>query len=308
MLFPSDPMGQFIFNIIIALIGLSLNAFAALVGYLFYTRRFPRKAITYTVKADRTVITRNAFITHGTFNKTLSIGEEVQDEDIKTMLEILFNQHPVSDIQQVILRIRNSGNLGIVQEDYTDDIEFKFGAKILNAKISNDPDEVFKVRPDSAQPRFQISAEGVKMCPTLLNPKEWFELKVLLTQFKGKIDAKVRFRDGERMRRSNFAELSRIAKSMEKTASLVGIIFSCFLLALLISSILKIRVGDQYTDLIFAGGLILVWFLRTSVWLIHTWDQQRNKIFSVVSVVLLFLILLSAYFGFHDFLFALFSR
>ena len=60
------------------------------------------------------------------------------DEDIKRNLQVVFNGKPVQDIQLIIARIINTGNVPIKSTDYERPINLNFGkeAQILTAEIT----------------------------------------------------------------------------------------------------------------------------------------------------------------------------
>lgn len=100
------------------------------------------------------------------------------DEEIRRNLEVLFNGEPVKDIQLIIAKIINTGNVPIKSIDYEGPINLNFGkdSQILTA-------EIIETSPHNLIASANIEGNAVIIPPTLMNGKDWITLKILVSQF-----------------------------------------------------------------------------------------------------------------------------
>lgn len=101
----------------------------------------------------------------------------VKDE-VKSRLQILFDQQPVNNLNLVILKIYNAGNEPIPPEDYKDKLAIEFGdsAQILEA-------EVVEVSPKNIQAKIDQTPNSISLTPLLLNAGDSIKLKILLAKY-----------------------------------------------------------------------------------------------------------------------------
>lgn len=90
-------------------------------------------------------------------------------------LSVTFNGQRITKLSSLSLHFSNNGSLPISSEDFETSIEvaFKNNPKILRAKISETTPKNLPVRTD-------ISSGALIINPLLLNPKDQFEIEVLL--------------------------------------------------------------------------------------------------------------------------------
>jgi hypothetical protein len=94
-------------------------------------------------------------------------------------LEILFEGNKVKNTYLVIMSIINSGNVPITSNDYEKELTFDFGedSKVLNV-------EVIKYIPSNLQVELNIkSNQIVRLTPLLLNPRDFFTFKILVSNY-----------------------------------------------------------------------------------------------------------------------------
>lgn len=151
-----DSLWQFI-TVVIAII-------AIIVSIILYLIQRRRKALSWEIISNTPL---------------LSI-----DEEIKGDLQILFAGKPVQDIQLIILKIINSGNIPIKYTEYERPIYLKLGenAQILSAKVT-------EKNPSNLETSVKINKEGTRaeLEPTLMNEGDSFTIKMLVNQFDGQI-------------------------------------------------------------------------------------------------------------------------
>lgn len=135
-----------------------------------------RKALSYEVVSAFPIVTVN----HAA--KTLTEA-----------IEIRYHGMPVKDVQLVVVRIWNSGNVAIAPDDYVKtgnyvrSIEVSFGGQVLAAGVVStvppmDPNEL--LMPGGTGP----DTTSVKFQPILLNPKDTITLTALVTNYTGKVE------------------------------------------------------------------------------------------------------------------------
>ena len=142
-----DPIWQFV-AVILAII--------VIIIMIFYNRQ--KKAISWQIISNTPLLKIN--------------------EVIKRSLEVRFNGEPVKDIQLIIAKIINTGNVPIKSTDYEGSINLNFGkdAQILTA-------EVIETSPNNLKASANIEGKKVIIPPTLMNGKDWITLKILVSQF-----------------------------------------------------------------------------------------------------------------------------
>ena len=145
-----DPIWQFI--------GVILAVVAIIITVIFFLYQRQKKAISWQIISNTPL---------------LKI-----DDDIKRNLQVLYSGKPVQDIQLIIARIINTGNVSIKSTDYEGPINLNFGknAQILTAEIT-------KTSPNNLKASANIEGNGVIIPPTLMNSRDWITLKILVSQF-----------------------------------------------------------------------------------------------------------------------------
>jgi len=159
MEFLRDPIWQFL-SVVVAVVALLLT-------YLLFRMQQNQKKISYEVISSRAAI---------------SVGDEV-----KGRIQILLDGTPVNDVYLVILKICNTGNIPILSTEYDQPITFNFGkgSKVLDV-------EIFDSMPSDIRVSVKIDIEKIVLEPLLLNSKDSFKLKVMLTNFRDEINASAR--------------------------------------------------------------------------------------------------------------------
>jgi hypothetical protein len=101
------------------------------------------------------------------------------DSRITDRLQVNFDGKPVGHLHLVFVRFVNSGNIPIDANDYQGDISVTFGEKsqILKCEISEEEPEDIPISTKNDENKVEIK-------PTLLNEKDSFTLKLLVSNFK----------------------------------------------------------------------------------------------------------------------------
>ena len=160
-----DPMWQAV-AAAITLLGILTSITLAVVVYLLQRRR---KELGYRLLSQTRVVSVEA-----------EIGEKVL---------ILYEGQLVRDVHLVLLEVVNSGNQPIVRDDYQCplNIGLGHGARVLTAElVESEPEGL------SAWPVLTESPDLVHVHPLLLNPGDWFKLKMLVSEFGGTLDVSTR--------------------------------------------------------------------------------------------------------------------
>lgn len=154
-----DPIWQFI--------GALIGIVAIVTSYYFFKRQQKHRSIAYEIISNTNL---------------LNISNE-----IKSKLEVLFEQKPVEKLSLLILKIYNAGNEPILAVDFEKEIIIEFSAvsEILEAGID-------KVAPENLQPQIIHTKREVTLQPLLLNGGDSITLKILLSSFDSNIDVKGR--------------------------------------------------------------------------------------------------------------------
>jgi|GEM_PF-5027922 len=99
-------------------------------------------------------------------------------EEIVSQIEILFDYKSVENLYLLVLRIINDGNQSITKADFDKPLSFHFseGVEILNSEIE-------RKMPKNLDIEVTHSSTQVNFPPALMNSKDYFDIRLLLTNF-----------------------------------------------------------------------------------------------------------------------------
>ncbi len=154
-----DPVWQFI--------GALITLFALFVTLLIFWLQRQIKSVTYEVVSK---------------NQLLTLREEFESK-----LQVLYEGEPARDICLLVLKVTNSGNVAVATTDYERPISFLIGtsSKVLSAVIT-------EVEPDNLSAEIEVESSKVSIKPVLLNSKDSITLKLLVSDFSGRISTDAR--------------------------------------------------------------------------------------------------------------------
>lgn len=172
-----DPFGQFII---------------AVVAIWVFRKQRNKKEISYQIISDAPIASVN--------------------EGLKNRVTIQFDGKPVKDARQIVLTIRNSGNVAVKRDDYEEPIRFTFegsyiiGSDILNTEpgdLINSIDKRAFVTISMQEQLNTPEASYVILEKFLLNKKQSITLTLLFDRAYRKLDVRGRIVDGEIVRGNN---------------------------------------------------------------------------------------------------------
>jgi uncharacterized membrane protein len=146
-------------------IGALFGLAAIIVSLVFWWTARQRKQLSYQVVSDTPLV---------------SVREEAE---LKGRLKVLFDDVPAQDLdlRAVIVRVFNSGNVAIGEDDYFGHpIELQFGenAEVLTASV-------IKTGPDDFVAKATPAGTKALIHPVLLNKGQSLEVKTLVKQKRG---------------------------------------------------------------------------------------------------------------------------
>ena len=149
-----DPIWQFVG----AIIGIT----AIIVSYFVFKRQQKVKSIVYEIVSNTSLVS--------------------VESEIKNKMKVFFAQKEIGNLNLLILRIQNLGSEPVLPIDYEKPITINFEetAEILEAESTD-------VFPKDLQPSIEKSTNKISLFPILLNEKDYITLKVLLSDFNGKV-------------------------------------------------------------------------------------------------------------------------
>lgn len=183
--------------VILTVVGSIATIFAGLIGafvtYWVFRKQKTKKELSYQVISDAPIASVN--------------------KDFEHRVTIQFDGQPVKDVRQVVLKLRNSGNVAVKREDYDELMQFVFpGNELMNISIiATEPENLFHSL-DRQLFRFaQISNQNTKkdtrdtavLAKFLLNPKQSITITFLLNATHSNLEVKGRIVDGEIVEYSN---------------------------------------------------------------------------------------------------------
>jgi len=155
-------MLDFLKNPVVQAVGTFLGAVLAVVSILLaiflYLRSRQRKSLSYEVLSQYPLISVN--------------------DEIKGRLKILLDDISVKDVHLLIIKLINNGNVAITASDYERPLNLNFAgdAVIISA-------DVVESNPKNLTPTITKSNKNVTLNPILINPNEFFTLKILVTGY-----------------------------------------------------------------------------------------------------------------------------
>jgi hypothetical protein len=98
---------------------------------------------------------------------------------MKDRLQIVYDGKPIENPHLVVMRFVNSGNIPITPNEFQSDIELSFGqsAEILTVQIEDR-------HPDNIKLNVEHDGKKIHIFPTLLNQKDSFRIKAIISKFE----------------------------------------------------------------------------------------------------------------------------
>lgn len=198
-----DPMWQF-FGAILVIIGI-------IISIILYWIQRPKSSLSWKIISNAPLV---------------KISSEIRGN-----LQVLFEGNLVENIQLIIVRIINTGNVSIKSGDYEHPINFTFdeNAQILSA-------EIIETIPNNIEVSVNIEENRVFMSPTLLNKGDSVTIKTLVNQFENHILVDGRIVGVKDIKK--IAEIGRTKKQINETLIRTIIALTLGIIALFITKIL----------------------------------------------------------------------
>lgn len=110
-------------------------------------------------------------------NQLLTVREELENK-----LQVLYDGQPTTDICLLLIKLINNGNVAITTKDFEKNLTVSTGdnSRILSAAITD-------VEPRNLDIEIIPKLTSITISPTLFNAKDSFTLKVLVSDFSGRI-------------------------------------------------------------------------------------------------------------------------
>ena len=186
------------------------------------------------------------------------------DEGVKDKFKILYESKEIKNSHMLIIKIKNTGNIPILESEYQKPIVIKFGKKtrILSTEIiETSPDDIdLKLK--------QISNSKTQLEPTLLNERDSFTIKFILTEFENDI----RFQ-------SRIVGINKIKEITESTYQYITTFIGTPIIIIGFSLLLGFPQYETYGLIfLFIGyGLVLGGALSN--------EKMRNKILTALKIL-----------------------
>lgn len=172
-----------------------------------------RKALSYEVVSDVPVVT---------------VRRDAKNP-VAEAIQILYNGQPIKDVQQVVIRIWNSGNIAIRPDDYATvdgivkSIEVSFSGQMLAY-------DVIDTAPAMDRQKLLLGGgtgperSSMQFRPMLLNSKDSITVQALLTNYTGKVAVSARIADVSTIRAVTRGQLSRGMAVFAVVSSVIGVL------------------------------------------------------------------------------------
>lgn len=183
-----DPAWQFVGAI------LALVAILATIGLFLLQRQ--RKRLAYDVVSK---------------NQLLTVKEELESK-----LRVFYDGQATRDICLLVIKVTNNGNVAIASADYERQLSISTGvrSKILSAAIT-------EVEPRGLEVNLSVDESIVKIAPTLLNPHDSITIKLIVSDFPGRVAVDARIIGVKRVERVG---ISSVRQSVLILTVMVGML------------------------------------------------------------------------------------
>lgn len=187
-----------LWNIILTVVGILIGAIISVISYFLQRQK---RSLVYSVKTNVAVV----FVT----------------DDMKNRVRVTFDNVEVSDVRLIELFILNNGNQPIKADDFERPLQFSFGeqAKVLGC-------EVITKEPANLAPSivFTTLENLIIVEPLLLNRRDQFTIKILVTGYKTELVADTRIAGVSKVERKPFAAAISGVESAQKwvTYAVIG--------------------------------------------------------------------------------------
>lgn len=194
-----DPLTLSILGVIGTILGAIIGA---VVAYLIFRRQTTKKLITYQIVSNAPIATLNI--------------------SLQNTVTIQINGVSVLNARQVVLMLRNQGNVAVKPNDYNTPLKFVFnGSKVVGSDIlDTDPPELKNSINHNSF--VQIGADSAELENILLNAKESITLTILLEGDYNRLDVAGRIVDGK---------IQEYVESTFSTESLARLVFETALIS-----------------------------------------------------------------------------
>jgi len=148
-------------------VGVIVAVVLALLTILVGWRQAQKKSLSYSIASKINVL-------------------DIEDS-IKSKVQVTFESKPVQDLYLIVIKFINSGNIPIHPSDYYQPITITFDglAEILSVEVLDQSPKNLGVVPSH-------TSQNVEIPKILLNQKDCFDLKVLVTNFQNlSIDGRI---------------------------------------------------------------------------------------------------------------------
>lgn len=169
-----DPLTLTILGVVGTILGAIIGA---AVAYLIFRRQTTKKLITYQIVSNAPIATLN--------------------KSLQNTVTIQINGQPVNNARQVVLTLRNQGNVAVNGADYDKPMKFIFtGSKVVGSDILGTvPPELKNSINHSTF--VQVGTDSVELEKILLNPKDGIALTILLEGDYDQLDVSGRIINGQ---------------------------------------------------------------------------------------------------------------
>lgn len=194
-----DPLTLTILGVVGTIVGAIIGA---AIAYLIFRRQTTKKLITYQIVSNAPIATLN--------------------KSLQNTVTIQINGVSVPNARQVVLMLRNQGNVAVKPNDYNTPLKFVFnGSKVVGSDIlDTDPPELKNSINHNSF--VQFGADSAELENILLNAKESITLTILLEGDYNQLDVAGRIVDGK---------ILEYVESAFSTESLARLVFETAILS-----------------------------------------------------------------------------
>lgn len=166
------------------------------------------------------------------------------EEGIANEIKILYRDEVVENVNLLVLKIKNSGNVRICSDDFESgiNISLKNGGRVLFS-------EIIERVPKDINIEFENQDNSIYIKPLLINKQESFTLKSLVDSGSGEVDINSRIKG------------TKILPKGESPKELKYLIYFSRFIAILITYIYQVYYPTDIFNLII-GALILSWIIN----------------------------------------------
>jgi hypothetical protein len=206
-----------------------IGVLGIIVAVIIYLLQRSKKRLVYTILTETPLLSVN--------------------DEIKGKIKINYEAKEIQNLNLVILRIENRGNVHIAASDFEKPITFSFpNSEILSAEVTD-------VSPKNLKPEISANSSTLTVQPLLLNKRDFLTVKLVFSAYEKGVQADARVTGVKEIEKFDGSGSYSIEPPWRVALLLFGIVFFSALGTLLL--LMNATSQEKDSSVVFSGWLII---------------------------------------------------